>query len=308
MALDNFRRTDLIIDKATQRIDWQTPLRAVQGEYNGRSLRVQLTNNGIVEAQTAKLLFGFYCAANHTEGVYDVPVVDADKGIYEVFYPSEMMKDPGMVACTIKIIENTGSSGQESHITILDGISVEVARNPISGEAEVAENSIRVFDKALIDIAAHERRILLMELNFEELAKMLTLNIPNMDVAVSTRASQESLNALDALVKSISNYGAKEETAQQIANAISALSQRGMVKSVQKGKYKHKGYDSDYTKVIKTSPVGEKNIIFVNGYNRTGDVDRTVGTVISHDNTTGDLVLAPGDSYADLYWQIIEFY
>lgn len=306
--LDNFRRTDLIIDKATQRIDWQTPMRVVQGEYNGRSLRVQLTNNGIVEAQTAKLLFGFYCASNHTEGVYDMPVVDAGKGLYEVFYPSEMLKEPGMVACTIKIIENTGSGGQESHITILDGISVEVAKNPVSGEAEVPENSIRVFDKALIDIAAHERRILLMELNFEELAKMLTLNIPNMDVAVSTRASQESLNALDPLVKHISDYGAKEATAQQIANAISALSQRGMVKSVQKGTYKHDGSRSYNVEVIKTSPVGEKNIIFVNGYTIPGGGSKSPGSVISHDNTTGDLVLTPGGVCADLYWQIIEFY
>lgn len=194
MALDDFRRTDLIIDKATQRIDWQAPLRAVQGEYNGRSLRVQLTNNGIVEPQTAQLLFGFYCAVNHKEGVYDMTAVDLSKGIYEVFYPSDMLLEYGTVACTIKIIENAGSSENESHITILDGISVEVAENPISGQAEVAENSIRVFDKALIDISAHERRILLMELNFQELAQMLTLNIPNMDVPVSTRASEVTVN------------------------------------------------------------------------------------------------------------------
>lgn len=316
MALDDFRRTDLIIDKATQRIDWQAPLRAVQGEYNGRSLRVQLTNNGIVEPQTAQLLFGFYCAVNHKEGVYDMTAVDLSKGIYEVFYPSDMLLEYGTVACTIKIIENAGSSENESHITILDGISVEVAENPISGQAEVAENSIRVFDKALIDISAHERRILLMELNFQELAQILTLNIPNMDVAVSTRAPADT-----ALKNTV--WTDARAMKLDLLNLIDSNLNRGMAKSVQRGEAVRASIRASSPKgsistvVIPLSPVNpNKSFVIIRDLTK-GYSTNISDWVLKAEYLTNNSLNFPFEKNFDNYvadfwvsckWQVIEFY
>lgn len=223
MALDNFKRTDIIIDTAGGTLDEFTPLKANVGEYNGRYLRVQLTNGGIVEPQTADVHFGFWNPLTDVRGYMVAKKTDPSKGIYDIFYPSEMLTDEGLVICQLKLIEVRGSEKKE--ITLLDAFKVEVGFSIITNQMEVVENSITVFDKILLDIKEHERRVILLETAFADLFRLLNTNIPNMDAPVSSRASQSSLNTLT------SNVG----TVNQTANSIYSKLNQGMVKRVQRG-------------------------------------------------------------------------
>lgn len=221
MALDKFKRTDIIIDTIHPKLDIYTPLVAMQGEYNGRTLRVQLTNNGVVEPQTADMYFGFFHTETHKDGLYTFTKVDTNKGIYELSYPSEMLQAEGTCICQLKIVDvATGRS-----ISLTEVFSVTVKRSIIHSGMEVAENSIKIFDKALLDIREHERRILLIEANFKDLAKMLSTNIPNIDVAISTRATQASVNSVQSSIN----------TLNQSANNIYSKLNTGMVKRIQRG-------------------------------------------------------------------------
>lgn len=196
MALNNFKRTDIIVDKIDRSLDEITPLKAQQGEYNGRYLRVQLTNGGIIEPQTADVQFGFRHNDNANNGIVVAKKTDPSKGIYDIYYPTEMTREAGVVICQLKIIETTGS--QKKEISLTSDFKVTVARSIITGQMEVAENSITVFDKVLLDIKEHERRVILLETAFGDLYKILNTNIPNMDVKVSSRADQTSVSTIKA--------------------------------------------------------------------------------------------------------------
>lgn len=230
MALDKFKRTDIIIDTIHPKLDIYTPLVAMQGEYNGRTLRVQLTNNGAVEPQTADMYFGFFHTETHQDGLYTFTKVDTNKGIYELSYPSEMLQVEGTCICQLKIVDIAiGRS-----ISLTEGFSVTVKRSIIHSGMEVAENSIKIFDKALLDIREHERRILLIEANFKDLATMLSTNIPNIDVAISTRATQASVNAiksrtdsyLDATISSRAPASTALSSSTWTSNLATALSNK----------------------------------------------------------------------------------
>lgn len=167
MALDTFRRIDIILDTANDRVDWQTPLDANTGEYNSRNLRVQLTNGGVVEPQKADLYFGFRHVETGNNGVYPMKRVDANQGIYEVYYPSEMLSAAGSVICAIKIVED--SDGR--HINKTANFTVDVKKSVIDDNMEIAENSLRVFDKVLLDVQVNGRKIIVVEDTMKEILR-----------------------------------------------------------------------------------------------------------------------------------------
>lgn len=194
MAIDKFKQVDIVIDNINRTIKKDYELTAMSGEYNGRILKIQVTNNGIIEQQNCTLIFGFEFNEDlNLNGVYDVRAVDRSQGLFEVAYPSKMLQRSGFYTCALKVTDPSNRS-----VSITHNFSVEVKRSIFRPGMEVAENSIRVFDKAIIDISVQERRINLIETNLQTLTEMLNRNIPNMDVAVSTRADQTSVNAIKA--------------------------------------------------------------------------------------------------------------
>lgn len=168
MALNNYRRVDIILDTANDKVDWQSPLNANTGEYNSRNLRVQLTNGGVVEPQTANLYFGFRHVETGESGVVPMNKVDSNRGIYEVYYPREMMAKEGVVICAVKIVDTVNGI---NHINLTANFTVNVERSVINGSMEVPENSLRVFDKMVIDVMVHERRVAVIESTLNEIVK-----------------------------------------------------------------------------------------------------------------------------------------
>lgn len=177
--ISGFRRIDMQIDHANQCfID--TMLDAHEGDYNGRTLRVQLTDRGSIKNTSGiKLNFGFMHTTANKNGVYPFQLINASRGIYEVAYPKEMLI-PGNAVCAIQVVD--GSS-----ITSTKNFVVKIEKSVITNDVIVAENSPTVIEKALMSIADHEARVSLIELNFDNMMKLMTANIPNMDAPVSTR-------------------------------------------------------------------------------------------------------------------------
>ena len=103
MALDNFKKTSMRIDKANQRfLDYQN---AKVGDINGRELLVQITNNGVVEDQTGTTLKLNWQHENGNQGSTNFNVVDIKTGKYSLYYPSKMLYK-GTVDASVEINSN----------------------------------------------------------------------------------------------------------------------------------------------------------------------------------------------------------
>lgn len=299
MALDNFKRTDIIIDKIDRSLDEITPLKAQQGEYNGRYLRVQLTNGGIVEPQTADVHFGFRHNDTGANGIVVAKKTDASKGIYDVYYPAEMMRVSGVVICQLKIIDVQGSTKRE--ISLTSDFKVTVAPSIITGEMEVAENSITVFDKVLLDIKEHERRVILLETAFGDLYRILNTSIPNMDVAVSTRASQSSLDNLKRAVDT--------KASQDTVNSISTILNKGFVKRVQRGTTSFESGDYNRIKNITISSVNTQKAMVLTSWATSQGSYAPIGFIASLTSATNLRLEKEGnDRLSNCNWQVVEFY
>lgn len=103
MALDNFKKTSMRIDKANQRfLDYQN---AKVGDVNGRELLVQITNNGVVEDQTGTTLKLNWQHENGNQGSTNFNTVDIKTGKYSLYYPKEMLYK-GTVDASVEINSN----------------------------------------------------------------------------------------------------------------------------------------------------------------------------------------------------------
>ena len=103
MALDDFRKVNITLNKANQRV-LETQIAKV-GDANGRELVVQITNNGIIEDQTGTTLKLNWQHENGKQGSTNFNVVDIKTGLFSVYYPTEMLYK-GKVNASIEITSN----------------------------------------------------------------------------------------------------------------------------------------------------------------------------------------------------------
>lgn len=179
-----------VVDKTVEVVSTTTINNVVTDTVTGKNYRIVpvMTDGGIVKDTTGVTLkFGFMHNTARTETGGDIAkvvmfdVVDATQGIYEVTYPSEMLV-VGNATCQIQVDDN-------GKITNTKLFVVRIVKDVITDKTIVAQDSPTVIQQALISISDQEGRISRIELNLESLFKLLNTNIPNMDVAVSTRFS-----------------------------------------------------------------------------------------------------------------------
>ncbi|MFW8598969.1 glycerophosphodiester phosphodiesterase [Enterococcus innesii] len=129
MELDQFRDVDLVIDRAND--SFVQKQFVSQGDYKGRSLTVQVTNNGSVgEVPGLTLNLRWH---NEASGITDLSafsVVDKSNSIFRIEYPQNMLT-PGKVFASIQILQN-GKTTQlkEFELTVqrLAGEAVGIAQ------------------------------------------------------------------------------------------------------------------------------------------------------------------------------------
>ncbi|WP_291292572.1 SGNH/GDSL hydrolase family protein [Enterococcus sp.] len=124
MELDQFRDVDLVIDRAND--SFVQKQFVSQGDYKGRTLTVQVTNNGVIN-EVPGLAVNLRWQ-NQASGLTDLTafsVVDKENNVFRLEYPEHMMT-PGKVIASIQVIQN-------GKVTNLKEFQLSVQR--LAGEA-----------------------------------------------------------------------------------------------------------------------------------------------------------------------------
>lgn len=104
MELDQFRNVDLVIDRAND--SFVQKQFVSQGDYKGRMLTVQVTNNGNIGEVTGLTLNLHW--HNEASGITDLSaftVINKSTSVFGIEYPQHMMT-PGKVYASIQVIQN----------------------------------------------------------------------------------------------------------------------------------------------------------------------------------------------------------
>lgn len=125
MELDKFREVDLVIDHVNNHF-FQNQF-VSQNDNAGRSLTVQVTNNGVIgEVPGLTLNLRWH---NRNSGLTDLSpfnLIDKEHSVFQIYYPKNML-NPGTVVASIQIIQN----GQVSHSR-----QFEITVQQLQGEAK----------------------------------------------------------------------------------------------------------------------------------------------------------------------------
>lgn len=110
MELDQFRDVDLVIDKAND--DFIQRQFVSQGDYKGRTLTVQVTDNGIIgEIPGLVLNLRWQNQAAGNTDLSAFTLIDKANSVFRIEYPRHMMT-PGKVIANIQIIQD----GKTTHM------------------------------------------------------------------------------------------------------------------------------------------------------------------------------------------------
>lgn len=150
MSLENFRAINLKIDRANG--SFLSDQFAKTGDYNGRRLVVQLSDAGVVGNLTGvDVNLGWQHDTLKNTGLDPFDPVDLAQGIFEIYYPKEMLNN-GNVTALIQIIEN-------DHITETKNFKIKVEKSVIDEDTIVSENSFTVLQDALLTVNRYDSRI-----------------------------------------------------------------------------------------------------------------------------------------------------
>ncbi|SFE40563.1 hypothetical protein SAMN04487887_1121, partial [Enterococcus casseliflavus] len=104
MELDQFRDVDLVIDRAND--SFVQKQFVSQGDYKGRTLTVQVTNNGCVgEVPGLTLNLNWHNEASGLTDLTAFSVINKATSVFAIEYPDHMMT-PGKVYASIQIIQD----------------------------------------------------------------------------------------------------------------------------------------------------------------------------------------------------------
>ncbi len=187
MTLENFRAVNLKIDRANG--SFLSDQFAKAGDYNGRRLVVQLSNAGVVGDLTGvDVNLGWQHDTLKNTGLYPFEPVDLTQGIFEIYYPKEMLTN-GNVTALIQIIEN-------DHITETKNFKIKVEKSVIDEDTIVSENSFTVLQDALLTVNRYDSRITNVENSkvdkstFEQSTNNLTAQLQQTEQELSSQLAQ----------------------------------------------------------------------------------------------------------------------
>ena len=195
MALDNFRKVNITLNKANQRV-LETQIAKV-GDANGRELVVQITNNGIIEDQTGTTLKLNWQHENGKQGSTTFSVVDIKTGIFSVYYPTEMLYK-GKVNASIEITSN----GQ---ITNSMNFKIIVQADVFDGEAGNV-------DGVFISLAEVNKKLDDREVEYVELKNRQTTVENQFDAIQQDLTGKDVVSAPEIIAARTNSQGIMEDT------------------------------------------------------------------------------------------------
>lgn len=177
---------DLVIDKANDNFIQRQFVS--QGDYKGRTMTVQVTDNGIIGKVPGLMLNLRWW--NQASGVADLSAfecIDVENSLFRIEYPVHMMT-PGKVVANIQVIQN----GQVTHLKPFE-MTVQTLAGEMSGIVSQAEYGALV--AVLAD--ANKFRTDISVLNNEKANKTDLMEIDrNLSDLESEKANKETLNSM----------------------------------------------------------------------------------------------------------------
>ena len=143
MALDNFRTQKIIWDRANRKIF--EAIEANAGDSNGRKLVVQVINQETTESLSGTTLSLGWKSRSGAKGLDAFNLVDASKGIFEIYYTTEMLSNIGNIEASFILIDST-SRIESSTFTI------SVRPSTVDDESVESENSFTALTEALVKV------------------------------------------------------------------------------------------------------------------------------------------------------------
>lgn len=121
--LDNFRKVGVVWNHSTNQI--YQPMRVASSDDHGRKLVVQVTNDSVLE-NTQGVELRLYWEIRDKKGFNDFELIDAEHGIYEIYFSRGMLENKGTHKAWLHATDTTGSITSEAFgIEVFKGIDLE---------------------------------------------------------------------------------------------------------------------------------------------------------------------------------------
>ena len=150
MALENFRAQKIIWDRANRKI-FET-IEANSGDSNGRKLVVQVINQEVTEVLSGTTLSLGWKSRNGAKGLDAFNVVDASKGVFEIYYTTEMLSNIGNIETSLILIDSTGRIESST-------FTISVRPSTVDDESVESENSFTALTEALVKVNDFDVRL-----------------------------------------------------------------------------------------------------------------------------------------------------
>ena len=141
--LENFRAQKIIWDRANKKI-FET-IEANSGDSNGRKLVVQVINQETTENLSGTTLSLGWKSRKGAKGLDAFDVVDASKGIFEIYYTTEMLSNIGNIEASLILIDSNGRIESST-------FTISVRPSTIDDESVESENSFTALTEALVKV------------------------------------------------------------------------------------------------------------------------------------------------------------
>ena len=141
--LENFRAQKIIWDRANKKIF--EAIEANAGDSNGRKLVVQVINQETTEVLSGTTLSLGWKSRNGAKGLDAFDVVDASKGIFEIYYTTEMLSNIGNIEASLILIDSTGRIESST-------FTISVRPSTVDDESIESENSFTALTEALVKV------------------------------------------------------------------------------------------------------------------------------------------------------------
>lgn len=133
--LDAFRDIHLTWDKSTKR--FHEMIRAAASDEKGRKLVVQVIDSGQVQNLTGVMLNLYWKhAGNGTKGLDHFELVDAEKGIFQLYFTTGMLSNTGKLDAHLHLIDPTGAVTSEPFVVqVFPGVDTKAIQSSDSFSA-----------------------------------------------------------------------------------------------------------------------------------------------------------------------------
>ena len=148
--LENFRAQKIIWDRANKKIFEK--LEANSGDSNGRKLVVQVINQEVSENLSGTTLSLGWKHRNGAKGLDAFNLIDASKGIFEIYYTTEMLSNVGNIEASLILIDSTGRIESNA-------FTISVRPSTVDDEAVESENSFTALTEALVKVNDFESQL-----------------------------------------------------------------------------------------------------------------------------------------------------